>query len=388
MTSQNTTATGSALDDLPEALRHPHVTRFTIEPHPYRPSSHQVKYEYKPFTGTEDRPERPAGLYDLDLTPVQYEAVTDLYNALLGAWSRAGFTAAVRDYLPDADAAWQTWTATEQALTEAYGAFDGLTDGKWKAGRMALTDLQNTLLKAAADFDSAAAALARLQEAHWHDMWKSMGEWNGDAQTTNYHDIATEMGISTDGWQISDADTYKSSWTPPLTSRTQKTVAEQTQRLDRAAKDITDAGDGVLQLVDGIRTELDTVRAERDQAAAAHRAETERMQERIGDLTDDVKDRAYERDIAVRQRDEARAELADDAKHADCAWVADLEAAKAASTKATAERDQARKDLKDANEKLQSLRRQRIVFFVIDTVLVIGLAFAFAFVFASLTSLG
>jgi hypothetical protein len=369
MTSQNTTATGSALDALPEALRHPHVTRFTIEPYALRPGTFQAKYEYKPFTGTEPRPERPAALYDLE--SVEYEAVSDLYNALLGAWARAGFTAAVREHLVDADAAWKAWTTADQALAEAYAAFDGLADGTWRSDRMALHDLQDAALKAAAEFDSAAGALARLQEDHWHDMWNSMGEMDGDAQTTRYEDVATKMGISTDGWQISDADTYKYSWSRPLTGRTQKTVAEQNERLDRAAKGITEAGDGVLELVGGMRTELETIRAERDAAAAAHRAETERMQEKIGDLADDVKDRAYERDIALREKKEAIAFADSDAVHEMC--VADIEdlktkwqTAKQAAQTATTERDKAR-------EEASNLRTQRTVIAVTAAVIIVVL---------------
>jgi hypothetical protein len=219
-----------ALAALPDPFRHPHVTRFTIDPHTMGRGTFQAKYEFKSFDGTEDRPERPDGLYDHDLTSVQRKAIIDLYNAMLGAWARAKFTTAVREHLADADAAWQTWTTTEQALTAAYGAFDGLADGNWRATRMALTDLQNTALDAAADFDRAAGAIARLQQDHWHDMWDSMGEWNGDAATTNYDRVAIDLGISTDDWRIGDADAY-TGWTSPLTDRTQKTVAEQNRDL-------------------------------------------------------------------------------------------------------------------------------------------------------------
>jgi hypothetical protein len=369
MTSTNLTAAEAGdLTALPEAFRHPHVTRFIIEPSPYRPDAYQAKYEFKPFVGTEPRPERPNGVYHTDLTSVQCEGVIDLYNAMLGAWSRAGFTAAVRDHLTDADTAWKAWTAADKALAEAYTAFDGLADGTWRSDRMALHDLQDAMLKAAEGFDSAAGALARLQETHWHDMWHSMGEWASDAETTSYDDVATEMGISTDGWRIGDASDY-TSWTRPLTGRTQKTVAEQNERLDRAAADISSAGEGVLELVGGIRAELETVRAERDQAAAAHRAETERMQERLDGLADDASDRASERDIALRERDHARAELDDDKRHADCAWTADLEAAKASIDKTAAERDAARTEA-------AGLRTQRVVILVCAGVVIVVLALA------------
>ncbi|WP_335992339.1 hypothetical protein [Glycomyces sp. MUSA5-2] len=328
MTSTSPAADPDALAALPESFRHPHVTRFTIEPHPYRPGAHRAAYAFTPFTGTEPRPERPEGLYDLD--GALYEGVSDLYNAMLASWAGAQFTAAARDYLTDADTAWQTWTSTEQALTAVYGAFDGLADGTWRASRMALHDLQDTLLGAAADFDGAAGGLARLQEHHWDDMRRSIGEVTGFDLATHYQDVAATAGISTEGWQIGDVEDYRYSWsTRTLTARTKETVAEQNERLDRAAKDISAAGEGVLALVDGIRGELETVRGERDIAReelvtqlgnftaaarqldqrtadlAAAGAEIERLQEKCDGLADDVADRAFERDLAKKQLKES-----------------------------------------------------------------------------------
>lgn len=370
MTSQKTTATGSALDALPEALRHPHVTRFTIEPHPYRPGSHRTQCEYKPFTGTEARPERPAALYELDLTAVQYDGVVDLYDAMLASWAGAQFTDAAQVLLGLADTAWKAWTAADQALTEAYAAFDGLADGTWRASRMALHDLQDTLLKAAADFDDAAAGLARLQESHWDDLRKSIGEITGYDLAASYHDVATKLGISTKGWQIGDVEDYRYSWsTRTLTSRTQTTVAEQNERLNRAAKDISDAGEGVLGLVDGIRAELDTVRAERDQAVANYRAQIDRMLETIDGLADDLTERALERDEAEHERDEAITKLESEDPHTDCAWIEDLEAAKASITTTTKERNEAR-------EAARLLRTQRTIILAGGSVIVLALVLA------------
>jgi hypothetical protein len=377
VTSQNTTSADAALAALPEAFRHPHVTAFTIEPHPWRQGAFQAKYQYQPFDGTEDRPERPDGLYGTDLTSEQYEGISDLYNAMLASWAGAQFTAAVRDYLTDADTAWKAWTTAEQALAEAYAAFDGLADGAWRSGRLALHDLQDTLLKAAGDFDGAAGGLARLQESHWNDMRKSIGEITGFDLATSYDDVAATMGISTKGWQIGDAEDYRYSWsTRTLTHRTKETVAEQNERLDRAAKDISAAGEGVLELVGGIRGELAAVRAERDAAAEDHRAELAAAHAERQAAVETAEGRRADYESAVAQWHnadallaEARQALESDDLHADCAWVADLEAQKDLTKAAWATHDAAAADAKD-------FRLQRNVILVCGSVIVAVLVVA------------
>jgi t-SNARE complex subunit (syntaxin) len=94
------------------------------------------------------------------------------------------------------------------------------------------------------------------------------------------------------------------------------------------------------------------------------------MQERINGLADDVRDRARERDLARRERDEALADLDDeDTLHVDCAWAKDLEAAKATITATTTERDAARAEAR-------RLRVQRNTIMAIVAVIIVGFTIA------------
>lgn len=366
MTSTNTaTATEVVLDDLPEAVRHPHLLALRLT----RTSEHtgSCQWYYAPFTGTEARPERPEGLWDLDY--LLHRVLNDIYDTMLGAWSKAKFTADLREPLAAAAAAWQVWQDAEQAMLAAYGVFDDLADGAWGAARLHLNDAQDAARDAAAGFDRTAHTLAKLQDEQWTDMRRAMGEEKAEDHYLFVSDIASELGVDTTEWVCESwAGAYTSSWgAPPLTDKAQKAIKAQNDRLDR----VGDVDEGAED-DDTASQAADEARAEHDRAVAAYRAQIDRMQETIDGLGDDVRARTAQLAVARQELGEARAKLdAEDTQaHTSCAPAADLDSAKASATQAAAERD-------DARDEVRQLRLQRNVILVSAAVIIVVLTLAY-----------
>lgn len=191
---------------------------------------------------------------------------------------------------------------------------------------------------AAADLAEALIALDAAQK----DAWKGARDLHPD-----YGDrLAPSVGYT-----CNDPE----DWISSLVRHQEKTLAAHLAARSDADADYF-SGKAMLELVEALRGELDEVRG--DHAAAVMLAE-----ERRGD---------YE--LAVKQWQsadallaEARAQLDADDRHADCAWVPDLESAKASITTTATERDRARKDAKNLRLQRNTLIAAAFVIIVVLT---------------------
>lgn len=209
--------------------RHPHLLEVTRNQ-----SFGRTIYRgrIKPFTGREDRPTVPTEWDTTDPIPGQpddrelrwqlYSQRSREIDLVRQAWAFARFDMRVLDTIrqpfdryitgDNMPTLWQKYIEARDQLTEAYAALDTTPDTMWRAALLKIHDAKKPAEEAAAEWDRAAAELAKLSD--W--LLKQVGEeeWPGPKAIT---DAAAKDGINTSDWLIgSDYDYEHNNWSTSL----------------------------------------------------------------------------------------------------------------------------------------------------------------------------
>jgi hypothetical protein len=199
---------------------------------------------------------------------------------------------------------------------------------------------------ASADLTEALLALAAAQEVAWN-------------AASDLHPNYGDRFARSTGYARPDPE----DWMRSLIRSQEKALSDLLAARGAAVDGKSD--EAVRTAFDALHTELQTVRAERDQAVR----EAVELREGNEALRDDLIERIHERNDAERKLAEALAKLDTDELHADCAWIKDLEAAKASVITTATERDTARKEVR-------MLRAQRTVIIAAAAVIIVVLVIA------------
>ncbi|WP_327071890.1 hypothetical protein [Kitasatospora sp. NBC_01302] len=182
-------------------------------------------FTFKPFTGTEEEPATPAGIWqDASLTREAREVLAAEYADAYAQWSDAKYVAALKRAVTDAGIA-SRWTAYIQARQEMDALFSQLratADTHWRASVSKLVDAQELVLAAAESWDRKGLEIARIHHAHRHS-------------DLSYSEAYRRAGIEADSWAVDHIDAYDPYDGGPLTRGAVKAVEAQREHLRMVA---------------------------------------------------------------------------------------------------------------------------------------------------------
>lgn len=200
------------------AYNHPHFVAETAD-----------SYEFKPFTGTEPRPEPPAEFYqDRSLSRETCMAISNQYAAADKLWSKAKYRATVKPLIKPALAAWKKYKTAKAEMDDIYAGFWAEKDGGWQARIMRLLDARTAALDAADEYENDhARGLAVASDEHQNVMDRYM-EWSW----LRLSDVAQEMNV--DIGDMNPGSASAEDWRecgPALVDELNKTIREQDRKL-------------------------------------------------------------------------------------------------------------------------------------------------------------
>ncbi|WP_438490723.1 hypothetical protein [Streptomyces sp. S186] len=160
-----------------------------------------IVYTFAPFTGTEPTPTFPTTAYDdTSLTWELRDSLHDQYTAARIAWSHARLRRQAKALLHKAASLWTAWTTARDELIAVFEEFWSTSDGHWRAQLLRLTDAERAVNKAAGDWDTVAAKLAKVAA----DQIDVAGYDEKLPLTT----VAQELGYDASDWMIHPVDDY------------------------------------------------------------------------------------------------------------------------------------------------------------------------------------
>lgn len=222
--NQEDPMTATATDVLAR-WHHPHFVAAKPDARGY-----YTRYSFRPFTGTEPKPEMPRAAWDDEnLTWEDKKRLSDEYRAMEVVWGQARFKLQARPVVTKAVPVWQEYARARKAMDAVFAEFWEIEDAKWKAQTLKLADAQREALAAAQEWDDVAKGLAEFQEEHVRTV--------GEEDALLLRQVTPDFGINTSDWEISWLGDYEASYArqTPLVRDLAQVIEGQKAKLREAA---------------------------------------------------------------------------------------------------------------------------------------------------------
>ncbi|MFE9427775.1 hypothetical protein ACFYNO_32990 [Kitasatospora sp. NPDC006697] len=195
-----------------EGRHHPHFQGMA------KTEYNNVVFTFKPFTGTEEEPVTPTGIWqDASLTREAREILAGEYTDAHAQWSDARYVSALKRAAADTGTAsrWTTYVQARQEMDTLFSQLRATPDTHWRACVSKLVDAQELVLAAAKSWDRKGFEIARIHHAHRHS-------------DLSFSVAYKRAGIEADSWAVDHIDDYDPYDGGPLTHNV--TVAIEAQR--------------------------------------------------------------------------------------------------------------------------------------------------------------
>jgi 8-oxo-dGTP pyrophosphatase MutT (NUDIX family) len=189
-------------------------------------------FQFRPFTGSEPKPEMPDGLWNQLSEEDDYQLLRAEYRLAYELWAKARFRRDVTSMLRAAVPVWQEYEQARNAMAAAFAAFWETSDIQWRAQILRLTDAHAQAVAAARNWDSVAASLTRAEHEHLRDV--------GEEHELSLRDVAAETGLDISTWEISgDYDYKRPEWHyGEFVTPTVRAVREEIERQKERLKEV------------------------------------------------------------------------------------------------------------------------------------------------------
>lgn len=186
------------------AYHHPHFQSAEKNQH------NTVRLSFRPFTGEEDEPRRPAASWrDETLSRAAKDLLEEEYSMARALWRDARYVRALKRAAVGADAVWAAAGQARREMDEAFAALDRTQSGHWHAAVSTLITRQNNAMDAAKAWDEQGRRIAGVH----HDYVST------DLSPAQAYERA---GVDSSGWLIGDYYDYERRSTPLIRKLTEE----------------------------------------------------------------------------------------------------------------------------------------------------------------------
>jgi hypothetical protein len=174
------------------------------------PQGDRVLYQFRPFTGREEPPQRPEASHtDSRLTGADKDVLHYEYRAAWDAWWQAKCRRENDEYqrralysLRQAAPDWTAYAGARAVMDQAWAEVHTTGDDRWHARLLALAEAHAETMAAAERWDRTARDIAWAREEHERSV--------GEDYALRLADIAAGSGLDISGWLIDPYSSYTS----------------------------------------------------------------------------------------------------------------------------------------------------------------------------------
>ncbi|GAA3087019.1 hypothetical protein GCM10020000_87200 [Streptomyces olivoverticillatus] len=207
---------------------HSHHPHFLSMEEAHTPQGTRRVFHFQEFTGLEPEPALVA--YSPHMALEEWAVLEEELRAARVMWNIARFRRALRPQIASAAPCWERYRQASRTMNTRFAVMEDTQDPDWCRHTLKLVKAQDAALEAAAAFDTAAAAIARLVE----DFEQKAGE----GSLPPWRSFADELGIVADTWEVLPVAAYDDGYEQsghPLYDRIAQEAGQQREQLKTVA---------------------------------------------------------------------------------------------------------------------------------------------------------